>query len=97
MIIWSMAGNGDIPQSFTINLFAFDTQPEKALFEFMSYNDKPFMHCRRCSQPFHYKMPRNWFGRNLLFFLPIKRYFCAKCLKPRYRILTSAQERNFQV
>jgi len=41
-------------------------------------------YCSKCGSPFHFKMRRSWFTKNILFFLPIKKYFCAKCKKSSY-------------
>jgi len=49
--------------------------------------DKPFLYCSRCSQPYHYRLKKNWAERNFLFFIPIQKFFCAKCLKSRDRCL----------
>jgi hypothetical protein len=51
--------------------------------------------CRKCGTPYHFKKPRNWFGRNVLFFLPLKRFFCAKCLENRYRFITDKQLEDY--
>jgi hypothetical protein len=49
---------------------------------------KKVLRCFKCSAPYHFEKKRNWMGRNLMFFLPIRRYFCAKCIKDRYLFLT---------
>ncbi|HEY2583626.1 MAG TPA: hypothetical protein VGI43_17580, partial [Mucilaginibacter sp.] len=42
---------------------------------------KPVLRCYICSTAYHYKVKRSWFVRNVLFFLPIKVYFCGRCVK----------------
>ncbi len=59
--------------------------------------NKPFLYCNHCTRPFHYRLKRNWIGRNLLFFLPVKKFFCACCLKSRYRIMTEKQVRKYSI
>jgi len=56
---------------------------------------KPLLRCHKCRAVFHYTIKRNWFGCNLLFFLPIKVYFCAKCAKTRYLWLTNKNAAKF--
>ena len=56
---------------------------------------KKILRCSKCSAPYHFEKPRNWFGRNVLFFIPLKRYFCAKCLKDRYRLITKEQLKSY--
>jgi hypothetical protein len=56
---------------------------------------KKVLKCYSCSAPYHFEKPRNWIGRNLLFFLPVKRYFCARCLKDRYRLITTKEQQKY--
>jgi hypothetical protein len=57
---------------------------------------KKILRCSKCSAPYHFEKKRNWIGRNFLFFLPIKRYFCAKCLKDRYRLITNEELKAYK-
>ena len=57
---------------------------------------KEVLRCRKCSAPYHYEKKRNWLGRTLLSFLPVRRYFCAKCLKDRYRLITDEQLKAYK-
>ena len=41
-------------------------------------------YCRKCNSPFHYSIPRGWLLKGLFGFLPIRKYFCARCLETRY-------------
>lgn len=43
-------------------------------------------HCVRCKKKLHARVKRNVFIKTFLFFLPIKIYFCSKCLTNRYFI-----------
>ncbi len=61
----------------------------------MPDNEKPLLKCSKCKTVYHYKVPLNWFFKNILFFIPIKTYFCAHCLKVRYRFMTSKKERKY--
>lgn len=49
---------------------------------------KPILKCYKCGTPYHYKIKRNWLLRNVLFFLPVKTFFCGKCVKKRYVMIT---------
>ena len=41
--------------------------------------------CPYChSGPLHERVPRSWIVKNLLFFLPLKRYKCYRCGKKPY-------------
>jgi hypothetical protein len=40
--------------------------------------------CRKCKQPYSYRVGRGWLVKTLLFFLPLRRYFCARCDRKRY-------------
>jgi hypothetical protein len=57
---------------------------------------KPYLRCHKCHTPFHYRVYPNWIFRNVLFFMPIKVYFCARCLKNRYILITNKEERKFE-
>lgn len=48
----------------------------------MATNDK--IKCRRCSAQM-YRISRPAWAKTLLFFLPLKRYFCDACLRKRWR------------
>ncbi|HZY36345.1 MAG TPA: hypothetical protein VFE53_06830 [Mucilaginibacter sp.] len=58
--------------------------------------DKPVLRCHKCSSTFHYRIPRGWFLKYVLFFLPIKVYFCGRCVKFRYILLTDKSEAKYQ-
>ncbi len=40
--------------------------------------------CRKCNADFHYQIPRGTILKKLLWFLPIRIYWCPKCMKNRY-------------
>jgi hypothetical protein len=63
---------------------------------YMQNNDKPWLRCRKCSSVYHYKVPVNWFLSGVLFFLPIKAFFCARCLTVRHHIMTSKTLRKYK-
>ena len=58
--------------------------------------NKPLLRCPKCSTEFHFEKPRNWVGRNVLFFLPVRKFFCAKCLKDHYLIMTDQELQHYQ-
>lgn len=58
--------------------------------------NKPFLKCEKCGQIYHYKKERGWFSRNVLFWLPIKVFFCAKCAKDRQLVMTDEEYRRFE-
>lgn len=62
----------------------------------MHDDEKPLLKCSKCSTAYHYKAPLNWFFRNLLFFVPIKAYFCARCVKIRYRLISKKEEKKYR-
>lgn len=45
------------------------------------------LRCPQCTQVFQSRVRRNWILRNLLFFIPVKIYFCSICDKNVYLIL----------
>ena len=57
---------------------------------------KKTLTCYKCLAPYHFTKPRNWMGRNLLFFLPVRRFFCAKCLKDRYRVISDEKLQEYK-
>jgi len=57
---------------------------------------KPALRCYRCSTAYHYKVRRGWFIKNVLFFVPIKIYFCPRCVKNRYVIITTKAEGRYK-
>ncbi|WP_345213253.1 hypothetical protein [Mucilaginibacter gynuensis] len=59
-------------------------------------SEKPELTCRKCNIPFHYPLQRNWIGRNVLFFLPIRVFFCARCLISRQLWLTNTEYRKYK-
>jgi ribosomal protein L37AE/L43A len=42
--------------------------------------------CPKCKSELDNRVPRSFVVKNLLFFLPIKRYICYKCQRKRYII-----------
>jgi ribosomal protein L37AE/L43A len=40
--------------------------------------------CPKCKSELDNRVPRSFFVKNLLFFLPLKRYMCYKCQRKRY-------------
>jgi hypothetical protein len=47
----------------------------------MSYLDH---NCRKCNTNFHYQVPRSTLFKILFGFLPIRIYWCPKCMVNRY-------------
>lgn len=47
----------------------------------MSYKDHK---CRKCNTDYHYQVPRGFFLKNILGFLPIRIYWCPRCVTNRY-------------
>ena len=56
---------------------------------------KPSLKCYKCSTVYHYRIKRNWFLKYVLFFLPIKIYFCGHCVKNRYILLSDKRETKY--
>lgn len=44
----------------------------------------PYPRCWKCNTQYHYQIPRPWVVKNLLFFLPVRKYFCPHCVTSRY-------------
>jgi transposase-like protein len=40
--------------------------------------------CPRCKAELEERVPRGFFAKHFLFFLPIKRYICYRCQRKRY-------------
>ena len=40
--------------------------------------------CPKCKTQFDDRVPRSYFVKTLLFFLPLKRYICYRCQRKRY-------------
>lgn len=59
------------------------------------YADKPYLRCSKCATMYHYRVKRGWFLKYVLFFLPVKIYFCARCVKKRYVLLTDKAETRY--
>ncbi len=51
--------------------------------------------CWKCNTPYHYQIPRPWLIKNLLFFLPIKKYFCPHCVTARYAWIKSETGKDY--
>jgi len=60
-----------------------------------AYASKPSLKCYKCSTVYHYRIRRNWFLKYVLFFLPIKIYFCGHCVKSRYILLSDKKETKY--
>lgn len=58
---------------------------------------KPSLRCYRCHSVYHYRIRRGWFLKYVLFFLPIKIYFCGHCVATRYRLLTNKGETRYKL
>lgn len=55
----------------------------------MDTNNKNHQHtakCWRCQEIMNTRVKRNFLLRTLLFWLPVKVFFCAKCVSKRYVI-----------
>jgi hypothetical protein len=57
--------------------------------------EKPYLRCNKCNAVYHFPIRKNWITGGLLFFLPIKIYFCAKCAKNRYVWITDEKAAMF--
>jgi len=57
---------------------------------------KPSLRCYKCHTIYHYRQYPNWILRNVLFFLPIKVYFCAYCVKYRYILITDKEVLKYE-
>jgi hypothetical protein len=57
---------------------------------------KPHLRCYKCATIYHYRIRRNWLLKYVLFFLPIKIYFCGHCAKNRYILLTNKGEARYK-
>ncbi len=57
---------------------------------------KPLLKCHKCGTVFHFQIPRGFVLRQILFFLPIKIYFCARCKKQRFLWITDQQANKYQ-
>jgi hypothetical protein len=57
---------------------------------------KPSLRCYRCHTVYHYRIKRHWFVKYVLFFLPVKIYFCGHCVKERYILLTDKGETKYK-
>jgi hypothetical protein len=53
------------------------------------------MKCHKCGAVFHFPIKKPWVLEYLLFFLPIRIYFCAKCNKSRYLLQTIKEANEF--
>jgi len=54
----------------------------------MSYLD---YNCRKCGTQFHYQVPRGFVLKNLLGFIPVRVFFCPKCVTNRYVLVSKAK------
>jgi hypothetical protein len=68
---------------------------EKATVNNMIQPEKPYLCCHQCRSMFQFCVRPNWMVRNLLFFLPVKVYFCARCVKNRYILITDKEEQRY--
>jgi len=62
----------------------------------MLSNEKPLLGCKKYSSVYHFKVGVNWFLRIVLFFVPLKAFFCARCSTVRYHIMTSETLRKYK-
>jgi hypothetical protein len=47
--------------------------------------------CPVCCEPSHLKVHRSWVLKRVLFFLPVRKYFCSGCKKPYYVNIKTAK------
>jgi hypothetical protein len=47
---------------------------------------RPVLRCSKCDQILRTRVKRNFLIKTLLFWLPLKVFFCSKCLKRRYTL-----------
>ncbi len=57
--------------------------------------EKTYLRCHKCNEPFQYRVPTPWVFSLFLFFLPIKSFFCARCLKKRHILLSDKDAANY--
>jgi hypothetical protein len=72
------------------------TVPKRKGTSHQAYAARPHLRCYKCSTVYHYRIKRNWFLKHVLFFLPIKIYFCGHCVKNRYILLTDKGETKYR-
>jgi hypothetical protein len=53
--------------------------------------------CPICFEPSHLKAHRNWLLKYLLFFLPVRKYYCTGCKKPFYVNIKTAKRSSIYV
>ena len=54
--------------------------------------------CPKCASKYEYEVKRNWVLRYLLFFLPIKIFFCLNCMQSNYLLFPkTVREKQEQV
>ncbi len=56
---------------------------------------KPELRCRTCNTIYHYRKTPNSWVRSILFFLPVKSFFCARCLKTRYLLISDKEYKKY--
>jgi hypothetical protein len=49
-----------------------------------AHHDKKLPMCPRCKTQLDDRIPRGFFVKTILFFLPLKRYICYRCQRKRY-------------
>jgi hypothetical protein len=54
----------------------------------MKHEELQNYRCPKCKTPYHYTMPRGWFMRNILWFISVKKFLCARCIKAHYVIVS---------
>lgn len=45
---------------------------------------RPVYRCKKCNEVLDLRRKRNPFIKTFLFWLPLKKFFCTRCLKVRY-------------
>lgn len=58
--------------------------------------EKPLLKCHKCNSVYHFPIERNWILKGVLFFLPIKVYFCSACNEQHYVWLTDTKAATYE-
>ena len=68
----------------TFGLFNSNLMPDTDLELTTETKPEKLYYCPKCGSSFHFQLHRAWFVKTFLYFLPVRKYFCAKCRKAYY-------------
>jgi DNA-directed RNA polymerase subunit RPC12/RpoP len=62
----------------------------------MEVQNKPYLRCKKCGDPYHYPLKKNALERLLSLVISFRKFFCARCLKARLVFISDEEYSKYR-